>query len=49
MRKRGIPWQAHLLHAVMTMCTGGLWGIVWWFHWASSGPPSGPSDWRLWR
>ena len=19
----------HILHAIMTVCTGGLWGIVW--------------------
>lgn len=25
------PWSWHAKHATLTLLTGGLWGIVWWW------------------
>lgn len=32
----GQPRFPHLLHAIMTIMTGGFWGLVWWAHWMGS-------------
>ena len=32
----GQPGFPHLFHAVMTILTGGGWGLVWWAHWLGS-------------
>lgn len=28
-----ITGGAHTMHLILTICTCGLWGIVWFFHW----------------
>lgn len=32
----GQPRFPHLLHAIMTIMTGGVWALVWWAHWMGS-------------
>lgn len=34
--QHGQPRFPHLLHAIMTIMTGGLWALVWWAHWMGS-------------
>lgn len=31
--KKRITGGAHSVHLVLTVCTCGVWGIVWFFHW----------------
>lgn len=31
--RRGITGGAHTVHAVLTVCTCGVWGFVWLLHW----------------
>lgn len=29
----GVSTGWHLVHGVLTVCTVGVWGVVWWLHW----------------
>ena len=31
--KKRITGGAHTVHLILTICTCGLWGFVWFFHW----------------
>jgi hypothetical protein len=31
--KKRITGGAHTVHLVLTICTCGAWGIVWFLHW----------------
>jgi len=31
--KTRLTGTAHTVHLVLTICTCGLWGIVWFLHW----------------
>lgn len=31
--KKRITGGAHTVHLVLTICTCGMWGFVWFFHW----------------
>jgi hypothetical protein len=34
--RSGMGGLGHGTHLVLTICTGGLWGIVWFLHWLFS-------------
>ncbi|HWB35197.1 MAG TPA: hypothetical protein VHA75_04140 [Rugosimonospora sp.] len=33
MTRRKVGGTAHSAHLVLTVCTCGAWGIVWFLHW----------------
>lgn len=33
MTRRKVGGAAHSMHLILTVCTCGLWGFVWFAHW----------------
>lgn len=36
MTKTGLSRGVHATHLILTICTAGVWGIVWLFHWLAT-------------